>query len=238
VSDRTLAAAIESMLSDREVPAALAAFLDWPGGAVRALTGVGPKSWDSQTWTGVGTLGSIDKIAEGLQKSDFGVQLTLNYLDDTLRNQIIANDPIGAAASLYLWQMNLTTGLVSEGAEIFTGFIDEVEIEDNGSDGRIMVRLAHETARLGQSTFYLLNDAHQQHLFPGDRGMEFAPRMDEPVLWGRKPTVVDTQRTPRLLPPSSDPSNPSGPPAPNPRLPENQPGTAPTVPRTHPALRP
>ena len=41
--------------------------------------------------------------------------------------------------------------------------------------------------------------SHQKYLFPGDKGCEFASRMDEAILWGRKPVEV-VPRTPRLLP--------------------------------------
>lgn len=238
MSERGFSSTIENELDERAVDLALAAYLNWPGGAVRLWSGIGPKSWSSQTWTGAGTLGSVDKIADGLEKTDTGVELTLDYLDDTLRNQVNANDPIGADASIYLWLMNVVTGAVTDGYELFAGYIDRVEIEDDGATGRIIVRLASELARLNQSTFYTLSHAHQQQLFSGDMGMEFAARMDEPILWGRNPVSV-TRPVPRRIP-SGQPTDSVTTPAPNPRLPDNQnqpPATEP-APRTHPALRP
>jgi hypothetical protein len=210
VSDRGFSATIEAALDDERVDLALAVYLNWPGGAVRTWSGLGSKTWNAQTWTGVGELGSISQIADGLEKTDTGVEITLNYLDDTLRNEVNTNDPTGEDASIYLWLMNVTTGAVTDGYELFSGYIDRVEIEDDGSTGRIIVRLASELARLSQSTFYTLSDAHQQLLFSGDVGMEFAARMDEPILWGRGQT---TFRRPDPRPRINTPDDPFSPPA-------------------------
>jgi hypothetical protein len=83
--------------------------------------------------------------------------------------------------------MNIATGAVTDGYEFFTGFIDRCEIEDAGTTGRIIVRLASELAKLQRPRFFTLSDAHQKFLFSGDKGCEFATKMDEVILWGRKP---------------------------------------------------
>lgn len=226
MSERGFSATIENALDDQAVDLALAVYLNWPGGAVRFWSGIGSKSWSAQTWTGVGELGAIDKIADGLEKTDTGVELSLNFLDDALRNEVNTNDPTGEDASIYLWLMNVATGAVTDGYELFSGYIDRVELEDDGATGRIIVRLASELARDSQSTFYTLSDAHQQQLFSGDVGMEFAARMDEPILWGRKPIDV-TRPPPRRLPTPRPPDTPVAPP---PRYQDPDP----TTPRTGP----
>jgi hypothetical protein len=154
-------------------------------------SGVGSISWNGQTWIGAGNLGHIDKVADSLQKNDTGVVLSLNYLDDDLRNEVVTTDPRGSDASIYLALMN-ANGTVNEAYEVFPGFVDEVEIVDAGQTGSIKVRLASELARLAKPVYFQLSDAHQKFLFPDDRGMEFATRMDEPIYWGRKPSFVRT----------------------------------------------
>lgn len=170
----------------------------------RFWSGIGTVLWNSLPWYGIGTLGTIDKLAESIEKTDNGVELTLNYLDDEIRNEVNTNDPIGSDASIFLNVMSIATGLVTESKEVFTGFVDRVEIEDAGVTGSIKVRLAHESARLKQARFYALSDAHQQFLFAGDKGMEFATHMDEPISWGRYPFPVYVPGTPSV-PPSTEP---------------------------------
>jgi hypothetical protein len=186
VADRGFSSTIETALSASTANIAILAYLNWPGGAVRVWTGKGTVTWSGNNYTGVGNLGSIDKIADSLVDSDIGVQLTLNYLDDALRGQVVANDPVGQDAVLYFAVIDPASLAVTDAYAVFTGFIDKVDIEDNGTDGRIMVRLASELARLARPRFYSLSDAHQRFLFPGDKGMEFASVMDQPIIWGRQ----------------------------------------------------
>lgn len=204
MADRGFPSAIETQLDAETASLAIAVYLDWPGGAVRLWSGSGDKSWDGHTWTGAGELGAIDKIADSVDKSDVGVELTLNYLDDDLRNEVVTNDPVGRDASIFMWAFTTATGAVADDYEIFTGFIDRCEILDSGSTGQLMIRLASELARLNRPRFFLLSHAHQQYLFSGDLGMEFAARMGEPILWGRKPVPVYVPGT-QLTPPSNLP---------------------------------
>jgi hypothetical protein len=191
VSDRGFATALETALSADTVSLAILVFIDWPSDPMYTWSGVGSIEWNGQTWIGAGNLGHIDKVADSLQKNDTGVELTLNYLDDDLRNEVVTTDPRGSDASIYLALMN-ANGTVNEAYEVFPGFVDEVEIVDAGQTGSIKVRLASELARLAKPVYFQLSDAHQKFLFPGDRGMEFATRMDEPIYWGRKPSFVRT----------------------------------------------
>jgi len=195
VADRGFSSTIETVLSAHDAPVALAVYLNWVGGAVRLWSGNGSLSWASNTWLGAGKFGSLDKVTDSVDRSDIGVQLTLNYLDDSLRNEVVTNNSVGRAASVYLWAMNTSTAQVADSYEIFTGFIDRCEIEDAGSSGALLIRLASELAILQRPRYFALSDAHQKFLFPGDKGLEFATRMDESILWGRK--YVPTWLNPR-----------------------------------------
>ena len=189
MSERGFASGLETAMSADSPSLAFLVFIDWPTTPLYAWSGVGPLSYDSQTWTGVGNLGGIDKVADSLQKDDIGVELTLNYLDDDLRNEVVTTNPVGADASIYLALLD-ADNQVDEAYEIFPGFVDEISILDAGNTGAINVRLASELARMARPLSFNLTDAHQKDLFPGDRGMEFASRMNQPILWGRKGTTL------------------------------------------------
>ena len=184
MSERGFSTAFETALAADTVPLAILVFIDWPNDPLYTWSGVGNLGWNSQTWAGAGYLGHIDKIADSLQKTDTGVEITLDYLNDDLRNEIVTTDPVGVDASIYLALMS--NGEVDEAYEVFPGFVDEIEILDSGETGAIKVRLASELARMGRPIAFSLSDAHQKDLFPGDRGMDFATKMDEQILWGRK----------------------------------------------------
>lgn len=188
MSERGFGSSLEAALDDDTVSLALLVHIDWPGSPEDPLyvwSGVGSLSYDGQTWLGVGNLGSIDKVADSLQKDDIGVELTLNYLNDDLRNKVVTSEPVGSDASIYLALLD-SDNAVSEAYEIFPGFVDEISILDAGQTGAIKVRLASELARMSRPLSFNLTDAHQKELFPGDRGCEYASRMNQPIVWGRK----------------------------------------------------
>jgi hypothetical protein len=188
VADRGFSSTIESALAGATVGLALLVELALIGGTVRAWSGNGTIQWNGFDWDGTGKLGNIDKVTDSVDPADIGIVLTLNYIDDDIRNEFIVNDNQGAAATIYLALMDPSTGVVSETYALFVGFVDQVDITDAGDQGgQLKVRLASELARLNRVRFMNLSDAHQQRLFAGDKGMEFASRMDETVYWGRKP---------------------------------------------------
>lgn len=204
MSERGFSATIENALGSTEVHGAFLVYLNWPSGAARFWSGMGQLSWNGFTWSGVGTLGAIDKIADSIEKTDIGVELSLNYLDDGVRNEVNTNDPTGRDASIYIAIVDPATRTVTDAYELFAGYIDQVDMEDGGASGRIIVRLASELALLNRSTYYTLTHAHQQQLFPGDLGMQFASRMDEVIMWGRKPLAPYVPGMPST-PPAVDP---------------------------------
>lgn len=195
MSERGFSGTIETALAAARADLALLVELAFVGGTERFWTGVGDIAWNSQTWTGSGELGSIDKIADSVEKSDAGVELTLNYLDDDIRNELVTNDSVGQSASIYLALFDIDAGTVTDAYELYAGFIDQIEIVDAGETGEVHVRLASELARLKKPQFMKLTDAHQQYLFAGDVGLEFASRMDQAITWGRKPVDLRTNAT-------------------------------------------
>ncbi len=198
MSERGFAAGLESELDADNPELAFLLELAFTGGTERLWSGIGDLSWNSQTWTGVGELGGFDKVAESLDKQDIGITFVLNYLDDDIRNELTTTDSTGNDASLYLGKVVASTRVASDVYELFPGFIDSVEIIDNGDSGEVRVRVASESAKLERPQSVSLTNAHQQYLFPGDQGLEFAGRMDEPVLWGRKPLEPSNRYVPSV----------------------------------------
>ena len=190
MADRGFSTTMETALSGATVGLAILVQLELVGGTARAWSGNGTLNWNSQDWYGTGKLGAIDKVTESVDPSDIGIQLTLNYIDDDLRNEFIVNDNLGAPATIYLALMDPDVGTVTEAYALFVGYVDQVDITDAGDQGgQLVVRLATELAKLSRSRFLNLSNPHQTLLFTDDKGLEYASLMDEVVYWGRKPLV-------------------------------------------------
>lgn len=180
--DTTLQTEVDA--ADQNV--ALLLDVDLVAGTEYLWSGIGDISYGGNTYTGVGDLGDIDKIPEGVDKSDQGVELTLNYLDDTLRNMFVTTDQADRGVTIYVAVIDPDTFTVTSAYAYFVGFIDSVRIKDSGKSGALIVRVASELALYQRSHAYFLTDSHQQDLYPGDLGLEFSSEMDQPISWGRK----------------------------------------------------
>jgi hypothetical protein len=190
MADRGFSSTIETALGSATPNIAFLLYLNLLGGAVYAWSGEGSISWNSQTWLGLGKWGTFDKFADSVDPADIGILLTLNYLDDTLRNEITTNDSRGRDASLYIAAMATSPLSVVDAYEIFHGFVDGATINDAGSSGSLQIRLRSELSLLQRPRYFTLTDAHQQLLFSGDLGLQFASKMDETIFWGRKPLAL------------------------------------------------
>lgn len=195
MAQRDFPTSLANAMDDDTVTLAILAELQWdptasPVNIGYFWSGVGALVYDSKLWAGAGEMVQIDKIADSISKDDIGVEITLNYLDDDIRNEVTTNDPRGNSASLYLALMTVDPLAVSAAYEFFPGFIDEVRITDSGSAGTLTIRLASELNLLNKQRKFQLSDAHQQYLFSGDLGMQFAARMNQPVYWGRRPAFL------------------------------------------------
>lgn len=161
----------------------LFAYLDWPGGEVRAHSGVGTITWGGQDWTGVGTVGQVEvpEEAPGVAAHEAvlslaGVPADLDgYADDQIRNRtvglwigILAGRPGGhdgaqAAGS--------GSTLIGTPVELFAGTMDGLSMTDSASDEgvehqvQVMVATGIE-ARSGASIRH--SDEDQRRAYPSD----------------------------------------------------------------------
>ena len=153
-------------------------WLDWPGGAVRAHSGVGSISWGGYTWAGLGKFGSVATPDESGSMVATEATLSLvapadeldGYLDDAIRNRSgeiylgFVTDRPGTAGG--------TTLVFATPVTLFSGAMDglSLAIKPNGRKG--FSTEANLVLRTGpgarsEATIYH-TDADQQLRYPGD----------------------------------------------------------------------
>jgi hypothetical protein len=194
MAERGFGATIKTELSAAQASLAILVQLDFVSFTRRWWSGLGDITYSAQTWTGDNTILSFDKWIETLDASDAGFTLGLNYLDDTLRNEVVVNDQIGRNVTVYFSKYDRTTNPPSiVDAYQWTGYMDAVDLGDSGQTATLALRVATESARWARPRFFKLTNAHQQAIFPGDTGLEYASKMNEVIYWGRKPVAPIVQ---------------------------------------------
>ncbi len=81
---RTLNSAMQAALSAGVLVPAFLVSLTFVTGTTYVWSGVGPLVWSGNTYQGVGTLGKIGTISEGIQVRADGTTVTLSGVDPTL----------------------------------------------------------------------------------------------------------------------------------------------------------
>lgn len=178
---RTLPAAVATAIANNAAGTetlywAILLQLGLDSGTVYMHSGVGDLSWNGQTWTGVGGMGTISGVPEDTGMSSTEIKVTLaHFAIGALPDFIVefdTNDPTKRP-----WEMHLAffdeDHVIKDVLTLDKGGIGGVIMSESEETGQIEVSLVNETARLERADGLRLTDQHQQSIWPGDKGLEF-----------------------------------------------------------------
>lgn len=190
---RTLTTAQKTQLAAKVKYVGLLVEIDYTPTPLRVWTGLGNVSWDSKTWTGIGTLGNISVITEKVGIRAGKVTLTISGVPSA--NKEIALDDASQNRSVKIWVATFTVAagvwsIVDAPNLIERGETDVHEIIEQGSEkDTCSIEVTVETPLSRLSLLSVLRYTHedQQLDFPGDRGFEYAAAVAEQVLYWPDP---------------------------------------------------
>jgi hypothetical protein len=179
----------ELTLAETEKPVVrpiLLAWLDFVSGTKRLWSGIGNLIWDGQTWEGTGDFGRVSSIEETIELRAAGMALQLSGVDTDDLTEVIAEPIQGRRAKVYIGFRDANFQLVSDPIVIFDGRMDTIEIVDGGSTATITMNVENRLRDLDRARVRRYTDACQQSRYPGDKGLEYVPSLQEiDIPWGR-----------------------------------------------------
>jgi hypothetical protein len=182
---RTVSSAFLTALADPEIEVFYAVNLDFDSGSLLFWTGYGNKVIGGETYTGTGNLLTIDGLEESTDLSARGTTLTLNGLDSTIINYALSEDYQGRSVNIYL-------GIGSETVEIFSGFMDQMQITDSGETSTIKLTVESKLIVLERPVARRYTEqSHQavrnsKSLSGDDSFFRWMTRLqDKQITWGR-----------------------------------------------------
>lgn len=98
-------------------------------GPLYIWTGVGPFVYGGNTYQGVGMLGGVGTMSESSDITANGTTLTLSGIPNTLLTGALDDVQQGLPALVYLALFTSAGALVSPPVVIFSGFVDQPEID-------------------------------------------------------------------------------------------------------------
>jgi len=173
----------------------LLAFFDFQGGAVRVWSGIGDLSWDSQTWVGLGHLGTVSPVEESADLRANGVAFELNGVPSSMISAVLGDNYQGRDVKLYLGAIDTDGSIHTDPYLLFSGRMDRMEIDDGAETAVVRVFAESRMVELYRNNERRYTHEDQQIDFSGDEGLAYMPTAQStPFMWGGKrvPTYVET----------------------------------------------
>jgi len=189
MTEKRLDATLSAETEKQVVRPILLAEFDFETSTDRAWSGMGELQWGGFTWYGAGTLGKVSTIEETTELRATGASFQLSGIPADLIDKV-SNFPVqGHKAKLYLGfiEADFKT-LIMDPVLIFDGRMDTVEILDGGETATVTLTAESRLRDLERPRTKRYTDADQQSRYPGDKGLEYVPSMqDKQIIWGRAP---------------------------------------------------
>lgn len=173
---------IQSFTGNAVVPVVLLD-LTLASGAAHVWSGVGSLVYNGNTYLGVGSLGQVGDIKEGVTVKAEGTTVSLSGIDASLLNDCLADIQLGAPATLWL-------GIVADGAltatyPLYVGTVDRPAIPVGPDKLTITLALENRMLNLQRPTMRRYTAGDQNYYFPDDSGFNWVEVLNDiALLWG------------------------------------------------------
>lgn len=152
---------------------------------VRIHNGVGTYTWNSQSWTGLGALGSVSTLEEGIELSPYSMSLELWALDPTILAQATTEPVFNRAVTIYQGFLDESGQLIDTPHTLWSGLGDHTALALGGDRDLVSLVCESELRFLDQANGSRFTDEDQQARYSGDVALEYLPQMvDASVVWG------------------------------------------------------
>lgn len=181
---RDLTPAAQDALAAGRVQGVAFVEMDFASGFLRANNSAVTLPWAGFDWIGLGRVGGIEPVGEGMTLEARSLRFTLTGVDPA--NIAIALGEQYQGRSVKVWFAPLTDqhAVVLDPLLLFSGRMDTMDIE-LGATGTITVSAESRLADWDRPRVRRYNSADQAQTDASDKGFDFVPQMAEKNLrWG------------------------------------------------------
>lgn len=178
--------------------------LEFDGGTEYIHNAVGNYVTLGQTWQGIGALGEISPIEEGLDLSPFAVTLQLNALNPDLMAIVQGEEPFNRRVTIYIGYLDENGVLVADPQIRWRGLMDNFTVRLGLENGISLAAESH-LRFFDKANGSLFTDEHQQRRYSGDLFFQFQQQfVDAQITWGPEGSTnnLGPGRPRRPLPPT------------------------------------
>lgn len=180
---RSLSSTTITALSSSVVYPFFAVDLDLDSGPVYMWNGLGDLVIGSKTYLGAGDIMNISSITETSEMSAQGAEISISGIQTAFLSLSLQEPYQGRQCRIYFGM----TATPSDYNEIFSGFLDQMTIQENFDTATITISIENELIRLERPVVRRLTSEDQKSRYPNDKGLEFiADLQNKEIFWGRK----------------------------------------------------
>jgi len=154
-------------------------------GTANMWTGAGPVSWNSLTWTGMGSFLSLgQQIEEGSTVEARGVIISLSGIDPTLLSESLNDLQLGLPVQIWLAAMS-GGAPVNSPVLLWSGVTDQPNVRLSATSATIDINCENLLVTLNVPVDRRYTQQDQQMDWPGDVGFNFVNSVQETTInWG------------------------------------------------------
>lgn len=184
---RALSSAMQTAIAATPVRPVLLVEQEFRGATVNLWTGIGPLSWASKNWVGVGDLIGVSELEESADVSAKGVTISLKGIKSSDISLALAGMARNKPGKIWMALLDANGAVVATPKIMFSGKLDTCTVDDGPETCTISIALESELIDLERPREVRLTDQEQQKRYPGDRGLEnVAALQDASVPWGAR----------------------------------------------------
>jgi hypothetical protein len=176
---RNLPTAFITAMESPQVNGAILAIITLTTGPLYVWTGVGPFVYGGNTYQGVGALGGVGTMSESSDITANGTTLSLSGIPDSLLGGALNDVQQGLPALVDLALFTPTGALVSDPVVIFSGFVDQPEIDLTTQASTITIACETWLADMNRSQCCRYTDTQQRAINPNDASYSWVTRIQD-----------------------------------------------------------
>jgi len=157
---------------------------------LRMWNGIGTLTLSNGTeWAGAGNFLDVSSIEETAEMAVKGATLTLSGIPSEILSLALTEPYQGRVCKIYFGTLTGNDQSTAEDNfnEIFTGYMDQMNIDDGPKTSTIELTVENKLIDLERPRVARFTSAYQKGLYPNDKGLDFLEDMqDKPLTWGKK----------------------------------------------------
>jgi len=163
---------------------AILVMLTFKSSTAYCWSGIGTLVWDAQSFLGVGSLGKLGAITEGIDVKADGTTLTLSGIDPVFKASALTDIKLGAPAKVWYGHM-LNGVLIGAPYLIFSGQVDKPSFSIGGDTVSITLALENKLINHARASNRRYTSADQRIAYPTDTGFAGVEALsDQALMWG------------------------------------------------------